>query len=92
MPKAAARELLADAQKGVLTASAAAEDINAKVIAVTTYAQAPLGDVANHTVVLTDQTKMGWPRGEDYLSRQILSEREPLSSLCSIFENNCDIF
>lgn len=78
--------------KMVLTASTAAKDVNAKVIAVTTYAQSPLGDIADHTVVLTGRTKMSWPREEDYLSRQILGEREPLSPLGSIFENNCMIF
>ena len=35
---------------------------------------------------------MGLPREEDYLSRQILGEREPLSPLGSIFENNCIVF
>ncbi|MDH5448293.1 MAG: 6-phospho-3-hexuloisomerase [Candidatus Bathyarchaeota archaeon] len=78
--------------KMVLTASTAAKDISAKVIAVTTYAKSPLGDIADHIVVLTGRTKMGWPREEDYLSRQILGEREPLSPLGSIFENNCTIF
>jgi 6-phospho-3-hexuloisomerase len=78
--------------KMVLTASAAAKEVGAKVIAVTTYDKSPLGDVADHVVVLTGRTKMGWPREEDYLSRQIIGEREPLSPLGSIFENNCMIF
>lgn len=78
--------------KMVLTASAAAKDVGANVIAVTTYNRSPLGDAADHIVVLTGRTKMGWPREEDYLSRQILGEREPVSPLGSIFENNCMIF
>jgi 6-phospho-3-hexuloisomerase len=78
--------------KMVLTASAAAKDVGAKVIAITTYDKSPLGDIADHVVVLTGRTKMGWPREEDYLTRQILGEREPLSPLGSIFENNCMIF
>jgi 6-phospho-3-hexuloisomerase len=78
--------------KIVLSASLAAKDVGAKVIAVTTYEKSPLGDVADHIVVLTGRTKTGWPREEDYLSRQILGEREPLSPLGSIFENNCMIF
>lgn len=78
--------------KMVLSASSAAKDVGAKVIAVTTYDKSPLGDIADHVVVLTGRTKMGWPREEDYLSRQIIGEREPLSPLGSIFENNCMIF
>jgi len=78
--------------KMVLSASTAAKDVGAKVIAVTTYDKSSLGDIADHVVVLTGRTKMGWPREENYLSRQILGEREPLSPLGSIFENNCMIF
>ncbi len=78
--------------KLVLTASAAAKDVGARVIAITTYDKSPLGDIADHVVVLTGRTKMGWPREEDYLTRQIVGEREPLSPLGSIFENNCMIF
>lgn len=78
--------------KMVLTASAAAKDVGAKVIAVTTYGKSTLGNTADHVVVLTGRTKMGWPREKDYFSRQILGEREPLTPLGSIFENNCMIF
>jgi 6-phospho-3-hexuloisomerase len=35
---------------------------------------------------------MGWPREEDYLARQLTGEREPLTPLGSIFENNCMVF
>jgi len=78
--------------KMVLTASSAAKDVNAKVIAITTYDRSPLGDIADHVVVVKGRTKMGWPREKNYLSRQILGEREPISPLGSIFENNCMIF
>lgn len=76
----------------VLTASAAAKDVGAKVMAVTTYDKSPLGNMADHVVVLMGRTKTGWPKKEDYLSRQISGERELLSPLGSIFENNCMIF
>jgi len=76
----------------VLTASVAAKDVGAKVIAVTTYDKSPLGNIADHVVVLAGRTKTGWPKKEDYLSRQISGERELLSPLGSIFENNCMIF
>ncbi|MGB9134350.1 MAG: 6-phospho-3-hexuloisomerase [Candidatus Bathyarchaeia archaeon] len=78
--------------KLVLTASSAAKEVRAKIVAITTYDKSPLGHIANHVVVLTGRTKMGWPREEDYLTRQIVGEREPLSPLGSIFENNCMIF
>jgi 6-phospho-3-hexuloisomerase len=76
----------------VLTASSAAKEIGARVVAVTSYPESPLGKIADHVVVVKGRTKMGWPREEDYLARQILGEREPLSPLGSVFENNCMIF
>jgi len=38
------------------------------------------------------RVKMGWPEKEDYLARQPAGEREPLTHLGSIFENNCSVF
>lgn len=78
--------------KMVLTASAAAKEIGAAVIAVTSFPESPLGKAADHTVVLGGRTKMGWPREKDYLARQLIGEREPLTPLGSIFENNCMVF
>lgn len=78
--------------KLVLSAAAAAKEIGAKVIAVTSYKDSHLGQTADHMVLIGGRTKMGWPREEDYLARQILGEREPLSPLGSIFENNCMVF
>jgi len=78
--------------KMVLTASSAAKEIGARVVAVTSYPESPLGKIADHVVVVKGRTKLGWPREEDYLARQILGEREPLSPLGSVFENNCMIF
>jgi 6-phospho-3-hexuloisomerase len=78
--------------KMVSTAAIAAKEIGAKIIAITSYPESPLGKSADHVVVVGGRTKMGWPREEDYLTRQILGEREPLTPLGSIFENNCMIF
>lgn len=78
--------------KMVLTASSAAKEIGARVIAVTSYLDSQLGKIADHVVVIVGRTKSGWPREEDYLARQLFGEREPLSPLGSIFENNCMIF
>ncbi|MGC9345391.1 MAG: 6-phospho-3-hexuloisomerase, partial [Candidatus Bathyarchaeales archaeon] len=62
------------------------------VIAITSFPESPLGQIADHVVTVKGRTKMGWPREEDYVARQIIGEREPLSPLGSIFENNCMVF
>jgi len=76
----------------VLTAGMAAKDIGAKVIAVTSFRESPLGEIADHVVVILGRTKMGWPKEDEYLARQLIGEREPLTPLGSIFENNSMIF
>ncbi len=80
------------ATKFALTASATAKEIGAKVAAVTSYPQSPLGDLADIIVSIGGRTKLGWPKEEEYLARQLLGERETLSPLGSIFENNCMVF
>ncbi len=78
--------------KMVLTASSAAKEIRAKVIAITSFPDSPLGHLADFVVTVKGRTKAGLPREEDYLARQIIGEREPLTPLGSIFENNCMVF
>jgi len=78
--------------KLVLSATSAAKEIGARVVAITSYEDSPLGETADQLITIKGRTKMGWPREEDYLARQILGEREPLSPLGSIFENNCMVF
>ena len=78
--------------KFALTASSTAKEIGAKVVAVTSYPKSPLGDLADLIVPIGGRTKLGWPKEEDYLARQLLGERETLSPLGSIFENNCMVF
>ena len=80
------------ATKMVLTASNAAKEVGTTVIAVTSFPESPLGQTADHVVMVKGRTKMGWPREEDYLARQLVGEREPLTPLGSIFENNCMVF
>jgi 6-phospho-3-hexuloisomerase len=72
-----------------LTASSTAKEIGARVIVITSYPKSPLGDLADLIVSIGGRTKLGWPKEEDYLARQLLGERETLSPLGSIFENNC---
>jgi 6-phospho-3-hexuloisomerase len=78
--------------KMVLTASSAARDIGAKVIALTSFPESPLGQMADHVITIKGRTKTGWPREDDYLARQIMGEKEPLTPLGSVFENNCMVF
>lgn len=80
------------ATKMVLTASNAAKEIGTTVVAVTSFPESPLGQTADQVVNVKGRTKMGWPREEDYLARQLVGEREPLTPLGSIFENNCMVF
>ena len=78
--------------KMVVTASMAAKEIGAKVAAITTYKDSSLAKTADHVLIMGGRTKKGWPREEDYLTRQLLCERESLTPLGSMFENNCMIF
>lgn len=80
------------ATKMVLTASTTAKDVGSTVVAVTSFSESPIGQIADHVVILKGRTKTGWPREEDYLARQLTGEREPLTPLGSIFENNCMVF
>lgn len=76
----------------VLTAINAAREIGATVVAVTSFPESLLGQIADYTVTIKGRTKMGWHKEEDYLTRQLVCEREPLTLHRSIFENNCMVF
>jgi 6-phospho-3-hexuloisomerase len=78
--------------KIVLTAIAAAKEIGARVAAITSFPESALGQLADLVVTVKGRTKAGLPIEEDYLARQIIGEREPLTPLGSIFENNCMVF
>jgi 6-phospho-3-hexuloisomerase len=78
--------------KLVISAASVAKEIGARIIAVTSYEESQLGQMADQLVLVRGRTKMGWPREEDYLARQIIGEREPLSPLGSVFENNSMVF
>jgi 6-phospho-3-hexuloisomerase len=78
--------------KMVLSACAAAKEIGARIIAITSFPSSPLGQIADQVVELKGKTKAGLPKEKDYLTRQIIGEREPISPLGSIFENNSMVF
>jgi 6-phospho-3-hexuloisomerase len=78
--------------KMVLTASTAAKDIGAKVIAITSFPESLLGKLADLVVDVKGRTKAGTPKEKDYLTRQIMGVGEPLTPLGSIFEINSMVF
>jgi 6-phospho-3-hexuloisomerase len=78
--------------KLVLSATTVAKEVGTRIVAITSYKDSPLGQMADLVVPIKGRTRMGWPREEDYLARQIIGEREPLSPLGSIFENNTMVF
>jgi len=78
--------------KMVLTAAAAAKEICATVVAITSFSESQLGKMADLVVTIRGRTKAGMPKEEDYVARQIIGEREPLTPLGSIFENNSMVF
>ena len=80
------------ATRMVLTAGSAAKDIGAKVVAITSFPKSPLGKIADLIVSVKGKTKADMPKEEDYLARQIIGEREPLTPLGSIFEINSMVF
>lgn len=75
-----------------VTASMVAKEIGAKVTAISSYPGSSLAKAADHVLTMEGRTKMGWPHEEDYLTRQILGEKESLTPLGSMFENNYMIF
>jgi 6-phospho-3-hexuloisomerase len=78
--------------KMVLSACTAAKEIGASVVAITSFPESPLGEMADLVVEVRGKTKAGVPKEKDYLARQIVGEREPVSPLGSTFENNCMVF
>jgi len=70
----------------VETSKIAKEDIRAKVIAITSYPDSPLGRIADHVVVVKGRTK--YSLRDDYISRQIKGEHSPLTPLGTLFESS----
>ncbi|WXG45759.1 MAG: 6-phospho-3-hexuloisomerase [Candidatus Atabeyarchaeum deiterrae] len=75
----------------VMSSKIAKERRQAKVVAVTSYPDSPLGHLADQIVVVVGRTKM--TRQENsYISRQIVGEHEPLAPLGTQFEVAAMIF
>jgi 6-phospho-3-hexuloisomerase len=69
----------------VVTAAEAAKKMKAKVAAVTSYYDSPLGRLADLVVFVPGRTKLA--SMDDYFARQILGIHEPLSPLGTLFED-----
>jgi 6-phospho-3-hexuloisomerase len=67
-----------------------AKKLGASVLAITSYPDSPLGKNANHVVVVPGRETTA--REEEYHSRQLLGEHEPLAPMGTLFEDSCVIF
>jgi 6-phospho-3-hexuloisomerase len=76
--------------KTVVAVAEAAKSVGARVIALTTYPDSPLGKVADIVVRIPGRTKLAIE--EDYLIRQIRGYHEPLAPLGTLFEVTTMIF
>ncbi len=77
--------------KLIVTAAEAAKKVGAKIIAITSYPDSPLGRLADIVVRIPGRTKIS--RGEeDYFARQILGIHEQLVPLGTLFEDTAMIF
>ena len=74
----------------VLAAAEAAKALGARVVAVTSYPDSPLGKLADLVVTVKGRTKVSARR--DYLQRQIMGVHEPLAPLGTLFEISALIF
>jgi 6-phospho-3-hexuloisomerase len=69
----------------IVAAAEAAKKMKAKVAAVTSYYDSPLGRLADLVVFVPGRTKLA--SMDDYFARQILGIHEPLSPLGTLFED-----
>ncbi len=76
--------------KLIVTAAEAAKQVGARVVAITSYPDSPLGRLADVVVEIPGRTKMA--EEEDYFARQILGIHEPLAPLGTLFEDTAMAF
>lgn len=77
--------------KLIVTAAEAAKKVGAKVIAITSYPDSPLGKLADIVVEIPGRTKIA-DTELDYFARQILGIHEPLAPLGTLFEDTALAF
>ncbi len=76
--------------KLIVTAAEAAKQVGARVVAITTYPDSPLGRLADVVVRVPGRTKS--TKMDDYFARQILGIHEPLAPLGTLFEDTALVF
>ncbi|MFN7105922.1 MAG: 6-phospho-3-hexuloisomerase [Pyrobaculum sp.] len=69
----------------VVTTADAAKKVKAKVVAITSYYDSPLGRLADLAIRVPGRTKLA--SSNDYFARQILGLHEPLCPLGTLFED-----
>ncbi len=74
----------------IVTAAEAAKKVKAKVAAITSYPDSPLGKLADIVVEIPGRTKV--TPDIDYFARQILGIHEPLAPLGTLFEDTALVF
>ena len=74
----------------IITVTKIAKRIGARVIAITSYKNSPLGQMSDHMIIIPGRTKVASEK--DYLVRQILGLHEPLAPLGTLFENTAMSF
>ncbi len=96
VPRIGSRDLViaisgSGSTKLIVTAAEAAKRVGAKIIAITSYPDSPLGRLADVVVAIPGRTKTKREE-EDYFARQILGIHEPLAPLGTLFEDTTMIF
>jgi 6-phospho-3-hexuloisomerase len=74
----------------VVTQAEVAKEIGAKVLAITSHPESPLGQISDLIVVVKGRTKIA--KEDDYISRQMMGEHEPLAPLGTMFELSAMVF
>jgi len=77
--------------KLIVTAAEAAKKVGARIIAITSYPDSPLGRLADIVVRVPGRTKVSRSE-EDYFARQILGMHEQLAPLGTLFEDTAMVF
>jgi 6-phospho-3-hexuloisomerase len=76
--------------KLAITAAEISEEVGAKVVAITSFPENRLGQMADYVVKVRGRTQIAEER--DYFTRQIAGIHEPLAPLGTIFEIACQVF
>jgi len=74
----------------VVATARIAKRLGAKIIAITSFPNSPLGKVADHVIYVPGRSKIS--KEKDYVIRQILGLHEPLAPLGTLFEDTAMAF